>query len=659
MVGKNPHGGATRAPRIEGEAGLDLRALLDDLPGLAYRASADPSRALQYVSEGVSSLTGHPVTAFTSGRMTWSALVHPDDVTAVRHAVESALQEHRGFSLVHRIVHASGVVRWVLDRCRLVSNEDAEPIAFQGFVSDVTQLHQHGLPLERHADAGLEAALREKEEQLRDAHERLSMALRAGQAGLWDWDMTQEHAYVSPEYRDLYGLTAEEPFSYGLWLETIEQDDRERVEAYGREVFAHGTEYVIEFRINHPTRGQRWLGSWGMLYRNAEGHPVRFSGVNLDITPRKQAEEVMRRADRHKDEFLATLAHELRNPLAPIRTGLDVLKRSADAGARERAMEMMERQVRHMVRLVDDQLDVARISHGQLDLKRELVSLQEVVQNAVEIASPFVEAREHALVVRLPDEPVWVDGDLTRLTQAVGNLLHNSTQYTPMAGHIELELSVEGEQAVLRVSDDGMGIPAAILPGVFDLFARAARDPTRAQGGLGIGLFLTRRLVEMHAGTITGESPGKDQGSTFTIRLPLAAGREPAVDERPDGSHAASTGRRILIVDDNEDAAELLAIMLGLRGHQTRVAYDGPSALELAASFAPDVAFLDIGLPGMSGHELARRFRADPALAGTLLIALTGWGGHDDRQRTREAGFDHHLTKPADAASIEGLLAQH
>ena len=266
---------------------------------------------------------------------------------------------------------------------------------------------------------------------------------------------------------------------------------------------------------------------------------------------------------------------------------------------------------------------------------------------------------KQALAIRMPDEPVWVDGDLTRLTQVVGNLLHNSTKYTPMEGHIAVEVSVVDEQAILRVTDDGMGIPPAILPTVFDLFARAARDPERAQGGLGIGLFLSRRLVEMHAGTITGQSPGKDQGSTFTIRLTLAAGRGPTVDERPEEPRAEITGRRILIVDDNEEAAELLAILLGLRGHQTRIAYDGPSALAVAASFGPDVAFLDIGLPGMSGHELARRFRADPALAGTLLIALTGWGGQEDRRRTREAGFDHHLTKPADAASIEGILAQH
>jgi len=696
------------------------------------------------------------------------ARVAPADLGRVVADIERAFASdtaHMAFEL--RVVHGDGEDRWISTRGEIRRDAAGKPTRVIGAVHDITDRKRI-------------------DDELQRAHDRLSLALRAGQAGLWDWEMKRgPTAFVAAEYRDLYGLSPDEPFSYDSWLTRIYPPDRERVEAYGREVFLHGSTYSIEFRIEHPTRGLRWFGSMGRLYRDAEGRPERFSGINLDITAlklaeqarreseerfrkifenaatgiaitdirgvfeqcnpaytallgyseqdlrniecssllhpedraanlvqirrmlarelpafeienryvrktgetlwarefvsvltneagepahlvvlitdtthRHLAEEELKEADRCKDEFIATLAHELRNPLAPLRTGIEVMKTAEDRGAWDRALGMMERQLGHMVRLIDDLLDVSRIGRGKVELKREPVPLQVVIKHAIETASPLIEARRHTLVTRVPGEPIWVEGDLTRLAQVVGNLLNNSTKYTPEGGHIELALTVEGGDAVLRLTDDGVGIGPDMLPSVFDLFAQSTRDRGRAQGGLGIGLFLVRRLVELHGGTVSAESPGVNHGTTMTIRLPHISAPGAAANPPQLNAQGAPAARRILVVDDNEDAAEMLATVLDLHGYETRVAKDGPTALTVAKEFSPEVAFLDIGLPGMSGHELARAMRSDPALSGTVLIALTGWGGQEDKRRTQEAGFNHHLTKPIDVAAVEAILAR-
>jgi signal transduction histidine kinase len=383
----------------------------------------------------------------------------------------------------------------------------------------------------------------------------------------------------------------------------------------------------------------------------------------------------LKEADRRKDEFLATLAHELRNPLAPLRHGLDLLRRDpmgADAAA---ILGTMDRQLGHLVRLIDDLLDVSRVSRGKITLRREAVPAVDVVRAAVEASRPLIEAAGHALAVDLPAEPLWLDGDLTRLAQVLGNLLNNAAKYTPQPGRIALSLRAEQGLAVLEVADNGLGIPAAQQARVFGLFDQLDARQDRAQGGLGIGLALVKQLVTLHGGTVGVQSAGPGKGSVFTVRLPLAVapapidphastGHEPAdpVPAPPAAAPAASTapaGRplRVLVVDDTPDVAETMAMMLEAIGHDSRLVHDGRKALEAAREYRPDVVLLDIGLPGMDGYAVCRAFRQDAELGRLPIVAQTGWGQSRDKSAASQAGFDHHLTKPVGLADLERVLA--
>jgi PAS domain S-box-containing protein len=400
---------------------------------------------------------------------------------------------------------------------------------------------------------------------------------------------------------------------------------------------------------------------------NAGG--ILFASIIRDITAHHKLEEELRRgkkvleqADRQKDEFLALLAHELRNPLAPIPNAIQVLQDFSPADADlQWARDVIERQVQHLTRLVDDLLDVSRISRGKINLKKACIKLAHVVADAVEIARPHVEARKHQLTVSQPPEPVWLEVDSTRLAQVVSNLLNNAAKYTDKGGHIWLTVEREGEEAVLRVRDTGVGIAPEMLPHVFEMFTQADRSLDRSQGGLGIGLTLVRHLVEMHGGQVQASSDGLGEGSEFIVRLPvLSQTREDGVArEKPDLSFAAPPCRRILIADDNEDFAELTGRLLERKGgHKVKVVYDGPAALEAARAFQPEVAFLDIGLPGINGYDLAQRLREEPGLEEVLLVALTGYGQEGDRRRALEAGFDEHLTKPTRFDTLQRVLAE-
>jgi PAS domain S-box-containing protein len=376
---------------------------------------------------------------------------------------------------------------------------------------------------------------------------------------------------------------------------------------------------------------------------------------------RERAEAALKEADRRKDEFLAMLAHELRNPLAPLRNALHILQLAGDdPGLTAQAREVMERQIEHLVRLVDDLLDVSRIMRGRIELRKEPVELATVVNRAVETSQPGIEAEGHELTVSLPPEPLWLDGDLVRLAQVVSNLLNNAVKYTERGGKICLTGGREGDGAVLRVRDTGIGIAPEVLPQIFDMFVQADRRTKNAQGGMGIGLTLVRRLVEMHGGRVEAHSAGPGRGSEFVVWLPLRGGSdgEPARGKQPERSPAAGLeSRRVLVVDDSPDAADTLAMLLRLEGQEVRVAYDGPSALAAAEAAPPDIAFLDLGMPTMDGYELARRMRARQELRTVRLVAVTGWGQDEDRRRTREAGFDEHLVKPVERESLHQLLA--
>ncbi len=369
-----------------------------------------------------------------------------------------------------------------------------------------------------------------------------------------------------------------------------------------------------------------------------------------------QAEE-LRQADRRKDEFLATLAHELRNPLAPIRTGLDVLKRVPDEAAAARTRETMDRQLNHMVRLIDDLLDVSRITRGKIELQKAPMVLRAAVEAAVEASRPLIEAGRHRLSVSLVGDQRPFHADPTRLSQIIGNLLSNAAKYSPSGGQIQLDARHDGGEVVIQVRDRGVGIASDKLSEIFEMFSQVNRTLDRAQGGLGIGLALVRRLTEMHGGTVIAESEGPNRGSTFTVRIPV----EPSLSPVDTAGNGATSGRadvgRILIVDDNIDAAETLSELLQTSGHQTRLAQTGAEAIHAALLFRPTIVLLDIGLPGMNGYEVALKLRSEPALSRTTLVAVTGWGTSEDKRRAFEAGFDHHLTKPVRTEAIEQLIA--
>lgn len=373
---------------------------------------------------------------------------------------------------------------------------------------------------------------------------------------------------------------------------------------------------------------------------------------------RVRATEALREADRHKSEFLATLAHELRNPLAPVRNGLELMKLAGgDAAAMAKVRAMMERQVSHMVHLINDLLDIARVSSGKLVLKKEHADLRTLVASAVETSQPLLDAAGHMLSVRLPAADAIVEVDVVRLSQVLSNLLSNAAKYTPPGGHIVIAAKVADGQLHIEVGDNGIGIAAESIGGVFDMFTQVGRGVAGSKGGLGIGLSLVRRLVELHGGAVTAASPGLGLGSTFTVQLPLATGiGNGAAVEAP--ASEATPPLRVLIADDNHDAADTLRELLQAGGHTTRVAYDGAGALAIAEQFRPDLVLLDIGMPGMDGYDTARAMRRLPGLEDVTLTALTGWGAAEDRARTRAAGFDHHLLKPVKLGELQAMLRQ-
>lgn len=376
---------------------------------------------------------------------------------------------------------------------------------------------------------------------------------------------------------------------------------------------------------------------------------------------RVRSMEALREADRRKSEFLATLAHELRNPLAPIRNALELLRLSGDKPAMlERVRGTMERQVDQMVHLINDLLDIARISSGKMVLQIERVDMQSVIASAVETSLPLIEAGGHELALDLPDAAIWVDVDTVRLSQVLSNLLSNASKYTPHHGRIAISARVSGDAVVIDVSDTGIGIATHDLERVFDMFSQAPHSIGISKGGLGIGLSLVRRLVSLHGGSVSASSAGAGHGSTFTIRLPCmsaAPAGTPVSVAEPPGVAANAVQLRILVADDNADAADTLSLVLREKGHEVHVAYGGEDAVRMGTSIVPDLVFLDLGMPHIDGYEAARALRALPALAEARLVALTGWGAQEDRARTRAAGFDAHLLKPAMPEALDAVLA--
>ena len=566
------------------------------------------------------------------------ALVHPDDRAAVRNTLRRALDGEHGYEIEFRALRPDGATLWMYTNAEVI-REHGKPVRLVGATLDITRRKQ------------MEIALRENEERMR-------LALHGAHAGAWVYGADPQIAFWSPEFRELFGFTPDTPSTLDALSERVHPDDRAQMRSQFTELLRSGQgEFRQEFRITHPQLGLRWMLTLGRIDR--DGEAVHCHGISLDITRAKQVEDELRTQDQRKNEFLATLAHELRNPLAPIRNGLEVLRLTHDSGAMaEQARDMMERQLRQMVRLIDDLLDLSRISRGKIELKRERIELQTIVRTALEVSRPLIEQAGHHLTLDLAPEPLCVDADATRLAQVFANLLNNAAKYTNDGGHIRVRLLRDGAAALVSVQDDGIGIPPQMLPRVFDMFTQVDRSLEKAQGGLGIGLSISRQLIEMHGGTIEARSEGPGKGSEFRVRVPLSHARPDAEAVRDAAPLHITTGLRILVADDNIDAAQTLAMMLTLNGNDVRTARDGIEAIAVAKSFLPQVILLDIGMPRLNGYDACRQIRRVDALAKCLIVATTGWGQDEDMCRSREAGFDHHLVKPVEASALEALLAR-
>lgn len=520
----------------------------------------------------------------------------------------------------------------------------------------------------RHA----EEAFRQAESELRASKERLELAQQAGRVGTFDWDIARNQMIWSQTEQEIFGLRPGDfGGHYADWWRMLHPDDRERVEAAIQRSIEERTPFSTEYRVITPAGETRWIAAHGKVFYDDAGRPTSMLGVNSDVTERKATEvrinklvDELRDADRRKDEFLAMLAHELRNPLAPIRSALEVLSTVPAEDARLAwCTEVLSRQTNQLVRLVDDLLDVSRLTQGKIRIEPRTISLKEVVEGAIEMCMPLIERHHQRLTKSLPRGPVVVEGDSMRLTQAVYNLLSNASKYNEDNGSIEVAVERGEGELFIRVRDSGRGIPAELLPHVFDLFTQGDQSLARLQGGLGVGLTIVRSIVELHGGSVSVHSEGLGRGSEFTLRLPArAVSPVPAPDREPATRlplEAAKAARRVLVVDDNMDSADAMAMLLKVLGHEVRSVYTGRAALELAPIFDPDLILLDIGLPDMDGFETARLLQERmPGLANhrVAIAALTGYGRAEDRARTMASGFDHHLVKPVELNTLKRIL---
>ncbi len=606
----------------------------------------------------------------------WLDAVHPDDRARTERTWEAAMRRRTAYVTEHRLRRVDGVYHHMLVRAVPVLDTDGKVREWIGVHIDVEDRR------------GVEQRLRlldAMSEATRNADDARSvMAVTTRMLGQhlnvtrcpyadvaddndhfyirYDWLADDAVSTVGEYSLDLFGARAARSMRAGHTL-LIRDVDRELGPGEGAEMFnAIACKAIIccplikegklvAMMAVHQDRPRNWTADEVALVEEV----VERCWVHIE---RVRATEALHQADRRKNEFIAILAHELRNPLAPLRNGLQLMQLAgSDAAAMAKVRAMMERQVLQMSHLVNDLLDIARITSGSLDLKPQRVDLGGVIAAAVETSMPLIDKAEHTLALDLPPEALPLDADPLRVAQVVGNVLNNAAKYTPRGGRITLTARREGAMAAISITDTGIGIPFAAHASVFEMFAQVGDSLNRAQGGLGIGLSLSRRLVELHGGSITLESSSA-AGSTFMIRLPLAHDAPPAVTAGAAEKEPAAAPLSVLVVDDNADAADMLAALIEVVGHRSEVAHSGAEALDKVARMRPQVIFLDIGMPAMNGYEVAQALQAMALQPRPLLVALTGWGDDKDRERTRAAGFDHHLIKPADLSTVESLLAK-
>jgi PAS domain S-box-containing protein len=616
-----------------------LRSLFNQAPGFVA-VLMGPKHVFEMVNEAYYQLVGHRELV---GKALWEALP------------EVAGQ---GFEAFLNQVYATGE-SWSTRAMPITLQKQRGGPVLQRYIDLVYQPYkdQYGTTIGIFAQGydvtdavEAQAAKRESDERLRDGMDAAKMVV-------WDWDVVTNAMEYSENMMHVLGCTPTTMDSVGTF---VHPHDRDRIAAAHRRALSGSGAYQEVVRFNRPDNGKQiWVDSRGKVQYDRDGHPVRIRGVTVDVTERYEAELELRETNRKKDDFLAMLAHELRNPLAPISTAAEMLRLTAASDVRTRkASEVISRQVKHMTTLVDDLLDVSRVTRGLVQLEAEYVDVKSAVASAVEQSRPLIEARRHNLTVKTDAPPAGVRGDRTRLVQVIVNLLNNAAKYTPQGGEVALTVHAASDMISVSITDNGMGIDGKLLPHVFDLFTQAERTSDRAQGGLGIGLALVKTLITLHGGTVKASSNGPGTGSTFTISLP-------AVELQLEKDTLARTGSgtahplpavSVMIVDDNIDAAESLAALLETQGHRVNVQSHPLVAIDAARANPPQLFILDIGLPEIDGYELARRLRTEPAVRDALFVALTGYGQPHDRVLSKAAGFDHHFVKPLDPEKLHSLL---
>lgn len=569
-------------------------------------------------------------------------LVHPDDSARVLATLAAARSGNTAdFAVDYRIRRADGTWRWIASRGRVTRrDENGRALRMTGTNADIDE--------RKRDEERLAAALLEQQ-----------AILAASPAGVFLVGPDRRLMLVNHTMETMFGYEPGEMIGLSTLELTADLDEWHWIGTEGYARIARGELLRAEVRYRRKEGGQFWGLLQGVAIDLADPSKGRlFSAV--DITDRKRLEEDLRRADRKKDDFIATLAHELRNPLAPIRNATAVLRQTGTQEAQRAAcLEVIERQVGQMALLLEDLLDVSRFTRGKLTLRPEPIELTTVVTHAIEIARPQIDDGGHKLVVVLPPAPIWLEGDPTRLAQIFSNLLTNAAKYSDRSGTIRLVATVQDGAVVVAVEDQGIGIAREHLGRIFEMFSQVELALDRSQGGLGLGLSLVKGLVEMHGGRISVESEGPGRGSRFVVELP-ERGAPPLAAQLPTPAPAAptDTARRVLVVDDNRDVVTTLAMVFEIEGHEVRRAYDGAEALEVAEAFRPELILLDLGLPKHNGYEVCRQLRARPWGTTPRVVALTGWGQEEDKRRTQEAGFDLHLVKPVAPEQLLELLGE-
>jgi PAS domain S-box-containing protein len=575
-------------------------------------------------------------------RFFWDAVV-PADRRRLRLELLRASRVRGPVEAEYRIRRADGDERWIASRGRVEHGMEGRPVRFIGISTDITQAQQ------------AKARLARSEELFR-------LAAEAVDGIIYEHDLERDSVLRTRGLFELLGYEPDTvPATAGWWQSIMHPDDRIRVSReHARDAKAGALKMEREYRARHK------LGHWvtlldrSVVIRDGSGRIARIIGCAEDITELRRVERSLREADRRKDEFLAVLAHELRNPLAPMRSALQIMEHTAERpDLSVYARQVLDRQLSQMVRLIDDLLDVARITAGKLALQYGHVPLQSLVESAVETVGPLIRERQHTLTISVPEAPVDVHCDAARISQVLSNLLNNAAKYTPIGGRISLRASVEVDEIGFEVRDNGIGIPPEMLESMFEMFSQGLAKPSAGHSGLGVGLPLARSLVALHDGRMEAHSEGAGRGTTVSVRLPRSVTTRPATVRRANAEapSPARARRKVLVVDDNRDAAETLTALLTLAGHEVTVCHDGVQALEAAEATRPEVALLDIGMPRLDGHEVARRLRAQPWGRRMRIVALSGFGQVDDRQRSLDAGCDDHLIKPVSEQQLRQVLA--